>query len=234
MSELKKPESDTPDQAGETWATRWGLMLRLARQVAGLSLTEVAERSGLSKGYLSKLESAHPSAANPSRATLAALARALPSTIPLIQKMDAEAGLPTPKSLLRAPQQEVPAYRIEQAEEAETISAALATGSEGLPSSWAEWEILLALMILENSGLGPPTLPVLARACGVETLSEEALARLEHLRLLRPLPPARPGGVIRYTQGPEKLETFGIQRPADFFIRAASSLLLHTGKMEKA
>ena len=210
-------------------------MLRLARQVAGLSLTEVAERSGLSKGYLSKLESAHPSAANPSRATLAALARALPSTIPLIQKMDAEAGLPTPKSLLRAPQQEVPAYRVEQTEETETASTALAAGSEaGLPSSWAEWEILLALMILENSGLGPPTLPVLARACGVETLSEEALAHLEHLRLLRPLPPARPGGVIRYTQGPAKLETFGMQRPADFFIRAASSLLLHTGKIEKA
>src|SRR5215472_2462318 len=101
MSELKKPESETTDQPGETWATRWGHLLRLARQVAGLSLSEVAERSGLSKGYLSKLESAHPSAANPSRATLAALARALPSTIPLIQKLDAAADLPAPRTLLR-------------------------------------------------------------------------------------------------------------------------------------
>jgi transcriptional regulator with XRE-family HTH domain len=235
MAELTKSENEMPDQPGETWATRWGLMLRLARQVAGLSLSEVAERSGLSKGYLSKLESAHPSAANPSRATLAALARALPSTIPLIQKLDAEAGLPTPKSLLRAPQQEAVSYRGGLAEAAEPLSAALVEGStEGLPTSWTEWEVLLALLVLESSGLGPPTMPVLARACGVETLSEEALAHLGHLGLLRPLPPARPGWPVRYTQGPAKLETFGIQRPADIFIRAASSLLLHTGKNEKA
>ena len=207
--------------------------MRLARQVAGLSLSEVAERSGLSKGYLSKLESAHPSAANPSRATLAALARALPSTVPLIQKLDVEAGLPTPRTLLRRPRQEPSGYAIARREEPEIPLPALPEGSdEGLPSSWAGWEIILALMILENSGLGPPTMPVLARACGAETLSSETLENLEHMGLLRPLPPARPGGPVRYTQGPTKLDAFGIHRPADLFLRAAIILFLKTGKNE--
>lgn len=231
MSEVKQPEHTSQEQPAESWATRWGHLLRLARQVAGLSLSEVAERSGLSKGYLSKLESAHPSAANPSRATLAALARALPSTIPLIQRLDAEAGLPTPRTLLRGPQQEPTSYALTQPAETDVGLPAIAQSSgEGLPSSWAGWEILLALMILENSGLGPPTLPVLARACGAETLSSEALAHLESAGLLRPLPPTRPGGPVRYTQGPMRLEAFGIHRPADLFLRAAIILFLKTGK----
>jgi transcriptional regulator with XRE-family HTH domain len=233
MSELKKSEREPQEQIADDWATRWGHLLRLARQVAGLSLTEVAERSGLSKGYLSKLESAHPSAANPSRATLAALARALPSTIPLIQKLDAEAGLPAPRSLLLSSAGAPANSRINRAEEAEMLSIALAENSaEGLPSSWDEWEILLALMILESSGLGPPTLPVLARACGRETLSSAALAHLERARLIVSLPPAYPGAAIRYTQGPAKLDAFGIQRPADAFLRAAIILFLKTGKHE--
>jgi transcriptional regulator with XRE-family HTH domain len=234
MSELKRPDHPDQKQATEDWATRWGHMLRLARQVAGLSLQDVAERSGLSKGYLSKLESAHPSAANPSRATLAALARALPSSIPLIEKLDVEAGLPSPKTLLRAPQREAAGYRIEQPERVDLLASALAEGGrEGLPRSWAEWEIMLALMILENSGLGPPTLPVLSRACGVETLDSKVLARLENAQLLRSLPPARHGEPIRYTQGPIVLDSFGIQRPADFFLRAAIMLSMNIRKMRR-
>ncbi|HEU5367776.1 MAG TPA: helix-turn-helix transcriptional regulator [Ktedonobacterales bacterium] len=233
MSELKKPDAPDQEQANEDWATRWGHMLRLARQVAGLSLQEVANRSGLSKGYLSKLESAHPSAANPSRATLAALARALPSSVPLIEKLDAEAGLPSPKTLLRTPQREAAGYQVEQAEEAEALTLALAEGgTEGLPASWAEWEIMLALMILENSKLGPPTLPVLSRACGVEMLDSKALARLENARLLQRLPPARPGEPIRYTQGPVMLDAFGIQRPADCLLRAAIMLSMTIRKTD--
>ena len=65
------------------WALDWGRLLRTARQVAGLSLTELSARTQLSKGYLSKLESGAVGAANPSRATLAALARALPSFGPV-------------------------------------------------------------------------------------------------------------------------------------------------------
>ncbi len=231
MPELKQSEQNSQEQPAEPWAVRWGHLLRLARQVAGLSLSDVAERSGLSKGYLSKLESAHPSAANPSRATLAALARALPSTIPLIQKLDAEAGLPTPRTLLRGPEREPSSYALTQPAETDVALPALAESSgEGLPSSWAGWEMLLAVMILENSGLGPPTLPVLARACGAETLSSEALAQLEDMGLLRALPPNRPGGPVRYTQGPAKLDAFGIHRPVDFFLRAAIMLFLKDGK----
>src|SRR5690348_17096672 len=65
------------------WVLDWGRLLRIARQVAGYSLSDLARNAGLSKGYLSKLESGALGAANPSRATLAALARALPSFRPL-------------------------------------------------------------------------------------------------------------------------------------------------------
>ncbi len=231
MSEVKKTDSSGLEQTSDAWATRWGLLLRLARQVAGLSLSEVAERSGLSKGYLSKLESAHPSAANPSRATLAALARALPSTIPLIQKLDAAADLPAPRTLLRGSQSTVSSYRSSPPELVDLGALALDEGSvEGLPTNWAELEILLALMILESSGLGPPTLAVLTRACGRETLSSVALAHLESAQLIVALPPARPGAPIRYTQGPAKLAQVGIQRPSDFLTRVAITLFLKAEK----
>src|SRR5260370_41996529 len=74
MDETAPELRDEPD-----WQVQWGGLLRTARQVAGLSLSELAAVTGLSKGYLSKLESGHVAALNPSRATLAALARALPS-----------------------------------------------------------------------------------------------------------------------------------------------------------
>ncbi len=231
MAEVQKPARSGQEQTTETWAMRWGLLLRMARQVAGLSLSELSERSGLSKGYLSKLESAHPSAANPSRATLAALARALPSTLPLIQNLDPDEGLPTPITLLRGGHPGAANRPIHQPEAAAHLMPTR-NKEEGLPSSWAEWEIMLALTILENSGLGSPSLPVLARACGTETLSREALARLESAGLLRALPPARPGEVVRYTQGPARLDEFGIKRPADFFTKAAISLFLKSGKNE--
>jgi transcriptional regulator with XRE-family HTH domain len=231
MSETKKAEGNEQEQAADDWAIRWGHLLRMARQVAGLSLSEVAERSGLSKGYLSKLESAHPSAANPSRATLAALARALPSTIPLTQKLDAAGDLPAPRTLLRGSHPAPASYRVSPPEPVDLTSLALDESSaEGLPANLGEWEILLALMILESSGLGPPTLAVLTRACGRETISSAALAHLESMQLIAPLPPGRPGAAIRYTQGPKKLEKVGIQRPADFITRVAITLFLKTEK----
>ena len=218
-----------------TWQVHWGRLLRTARQIAGLSLTELAAATGLSKGYLSKLESAHPSAANPSRATLAALARALPSTIPLIQNLDPDAGLPAPRTLLRRDQQRPANRPPEGADFAYPgFNTALAQNeTQALPSSWAEWEILLALMLFERGGLGSPTLPVLARACGVETLDSSALLHLEHAGLLRPIPPARQGEATRYTQGPTKLDELGIQRPADLLMRAAISLFLKPGKSDR-
>lgn len=225
------------NRAENGWAVKWGQLLRMARQIAGLSLNDLAARSGLSKGYLSKLESAHPSAANPSRATLAALARSLPATLPLIQQLDPSEKLPTLAILLQE-QQGISTSTPQDHEQ--TLALAL-LGSpvntvdhipQTLPGNWADWEIVLAVRILENSGLGPPTQGVLARACGTETLSSESLGRLEQAGLLRRIPSARPGEASRYTQGPTPLEQFGIQRPADFFIRAAITLLLRTGKNE--
>src|SRR6185437_5261867 len=125
MSEMKKAESSNQEQPADDWAIRWGHLLRMARQVAGLSLSEVAERSGLSKGYLSKLESAHPSAANPSRATLAALARALPSTIPLTQKLDAAGDLPAPRTLLRGAQPAPASYHVTRPEQGDLTALAM-------------------------------------------------------------------------------------------------------------
>ena len=224
------PNAGAEQQTRGVWAAKWGLLLRMARQVAGLSLNELAERSGLSKGYLSKLESAHPSAANPSRATLAALVRALPSTLPLIQHLDPDDGLPTPATLLsdersraaqRSPNQPI-------------VSSASLPRLSGTVSqedllTWAKWEVILVLSVLENSGLGPPTEPVLARACSREAIDPGLLSTLEREDLLRRIPPDRPGGATRYTQGAMRLHQLGIQRPADFFMRAAISMLLRTG-----
>src|SRR5262252_764518 len=75
------------------WIASWGQLMRTARQVAGLSLSELAAVTGLSKGYLSKLESGDVTARNPSRATLAALARALPSFRPLANTLEPGAAL---------------------------------------------------------------------------------------------------------------------------------------------
>jgi len=193
------------------------MLLRVARQVAGLSLHDLAKLSGLSKGYLSKLESAHPSAANPSRATLAALAPSLPATLPLFQQLDPADTLPPLASLIQE-QPRKPA--INPGEGQETAAP--------LPATWTDWEILLAVSILERSGFGPPTEGVLARACGVETLSSESLSRLEQAGLLQRLPASRPGEVIRYTRPSRRFEQPGLQRPAEFFLRAAISLLLRT------
>jgi len=75
------------------WARDWGMLLRTARQVAGLSLMDLSERTGLSKGYLSKLEASREGARNPSRATLVALARALPSFRPLAYTLEPTTAL---------------------------------------------------------------------------------------------------------------------------------------------
>src|SRR6478752_6342697 len=89
-----EPISHPHTDAGEDqWTRDWGQLLRLARQVAGFSLTELSARTGLSKGYLSKLESGHDGARNPSRATLAALARELPSFRPYAHTLESTAPL---------------------------------------------------------------------------------------------------------------------------------------------
>ena len=88
-------EANQAAQLHVMWARDWGMLLRTARQVAGLSLMDLAERTGLSKGYLSKLEASREGARNPSRATLVALARALPSFRPLAYTLEPTAALDT-------------------------------------------------------------------------------------------------------------------------------------------
>ncbi|HEY7974146.1 MAG TPA: helix-turn-helix transcriptional regulator, partial [Ktedonobacterales bacterium] len=55
--------ADEHATAGD-WTRDWGRLLRTARQVAGLSLTDLSARTGLSKGYLSKLEAGQDGARN--------------------------------------------------------------------------------------------------------------------------------------------------------------------------
>ncbi|MGH2486024.1 MAG: helix-turn-helix domain-containing protein, partial [Ktedonobacterales bacterium] len=52
-------EPDISAPRTHDWQVHWGRLLRTARQVAGLSLSELSATTGLSKGYLSKLESGH-------------------------------------------------------------------------------------------------------------------------------------------------------------------------------
>lgn len=238
MTESYNADDIMQNQTKGAWTIQWGHLLRMARQVAGLSLNDLAIRSGLSKGYLSKLESAHPSAANPSRATLAALARSLPSTLPLIQQLDPSDELPAPAILLQEQQQGIAINTLQNRQGVQILPSpgfqvkALDHVPQPLPADWTDWEIILAVRILENSGLGPPTLPMLARACGMETLSSESLERLEQAELLRRIPPTRPGEAIRYTQGSTQLEQFSISQLAEFFLQTACNLLLKTGNSE--
>lgn len=224
-------DQHTSPEAASSWATRWGLLLRMARQVEGLSLSELAARSGLSKGYLSKLESAHPSAANPSRATLAALARALPSTLPLIQHLAPEEGLPTARALVGGQWNVI-------AQPARDVLPPLAPGqvaegvqpggekSEYLAGSWLEWELLLTLAVVEGAGFGPPTSAVLERACKGEVPLAPLLEELEQRGAIRKIPPTQVGGPARYTLEGTKLDTAHLQRPAQVFMQAAINLLL--------
>ncbi len=226
------PQSHPADQdsspAANSWATRWGLLLRMARQVEGMSLSELAARSKLSKGYLSKLESAHPSAANPSRATLAALARALPSTLPLIQHLAPEEGLPTARSLVVG-QWNTGARPAEEPRHLPAFQEGAEASSESLVSSWTEWELLLALVVLEGAGFGPPTQAVLERACKAEAPLASFLEALEQRGTLRKIPPTQLGGAVRYTAEGTRFAAGVAQRPAHLFMQAAMHLLLGVG-----
>jgi transcriptional regulator with XRE-family HTH domain len=235
MSHSHPSEQNPSPEATSSWASRWGMLLRMARQVEGLSLSELAARSGLSKGYLSKLESAHPSAANPSRATLAALARALPSTIPLIQHLAPDEGLPSARSLVGG-QWNVIAQPVEAwpfplaGQQAAGADQRGEAQGKSLAASWTEWEVLLAVVVIEGAGFGPPTQAVLERACKVEAPLAALLEELEHRGALRKIPPAQVGGPARYTVEGTRLDVGEVRRPAQLFVQAAmSGLLLGAG-----
>jgi len=195
------------------WQLDWGRLLRTARQVAGLSLGELSARTGLSKGYLSKLESGHETAHNPSRATLAALARALPSFRSLAHTLE-PAGALSPLTFAAPAAPEV----------------LLDAGGEVVDSpvrlGWRELEVVVALMTLEQAAVPQPVTALLvARALGRPCADVQlVLADLVVMGVLRRLPPGRPGDVPRYARADDFERRVGISRVGDALILAAALL----------
>jgi transcriptional regulator with XRE-family HTH domain len=198
-----------------TWPQDWGRLLRLARQVAGLSLTELSATTGLSKGYLSKLESGHPSGRNPSRATLAALSRALPSFRPLAHTLE--------------PAESQGALAL--ADAAPAIPEVVREGSGAVVTSpvqlgWRELELLVALLTIEAAAMPQPTNAViLARAVG-RTAEEtaRALGRLARMGVLERSESPRPGFPPEYHPSARFDALTGLRRVGDALVLAASLL----------
>lgn len=197
-----------------TWPQDWGRLLRLARQVAGLSLSELSARTGLSKGYLSKLESGHVTAQNPSRATLAALARALPSFRPLANTLEPGASLAA---------LDFSADSLGATQGADTSPDEL---DAPVRLGWKELELLVALLTLDAAALPLPlTSVILARAIGRS--QEETLAILARLTAMgavereESLHRGTPPG-YRVTERASALT--GLTRTGDALVLAASLL----------
>lgn len=212
-----------PHDPLEAWTRDWGQLLRTARQVAGMSLTDLSERSGLSKGYLSKLESGQDGARNPSRATLVALARALPSFRPLAYQLEpaessaAGAPLAFAEAVPRPPQL--------------LIDAGSSAGEAGEATSpieigWRELEALVALLALDRSG-SPHPLSALLVARALDRPRDQVIPALERLTragVLRCLPPLRPGAAPTYAPQPALEERVGLSRLGDALVLAAALL----------
>ncbi|HKV84836.1 MAG TPA: helix-turn-helix transcriptional regulator [Ktedonobacterales bacterium] len=197
------------------WQVHWGRLLRTARQVAGLSLSELSATTGLSKGYLSKLESGHATALNPSRATLAALARALPSfralahTLGPVEEMGALAlGRAVPR---------LPEVVVDERGAARESPVRL---------GWRELEALVAVMVLEQAAITQPiTALSLARALGRSTTETRAACDdLARMGVLDERPPVRLGGQPTYARGADFEARVGLQRVGDAFVLAAALL----------
>lgn len=206
------------DGVSDDWTRDWGRLLRTARQVAGLSLTDLSERTGLSKGYLSKLESGQDGARNPSRATLVALARALPSFRPLAYQLEPTDVTPTPSFALAEPTPRPPQLVIGSStgeDEAEPIQV-----------GWREMEMLVALLALERSAIPAPiTAMLIARAVDRTTESViPALERLTRADVLRRYPPMWPGAAPTYGRGTAFESRVGLSRLGDALVLAAALL----------
>lgn len=205
------------------WTRDWGRLLRLARQVAGLSLTEVSARTGLSKGYLSKLESGQDGARNPSRATLVALGRALPSFRPMAYQLEpAEAAMSAP-SLAFAEAVAPPRPFIVGAVDGEGVAEG---GAEPIQLGWRELELLVALLALERAALlAPLTAGVIARAVDREAATViPTLERLTRAGALACHPPLRPGAAPTYSRGPAFEARLGLARVGDALALAGALL----------
>lgn len=223
-------ENTSPD---DTWERDWGLFLRLARQVAGLSLTELAERTRLSKGYLSKLESGAPGARNPSRATLAALARALPSFRALAHMLDPDLA-PTP--LAPTAQLASNSARLGSSDAVATSNSPSHVDSASSESpmdppaplrlGWRELEVVLVVLALDRVAL-PMPLSALALARAAERPVLEVRPILDRLcaeGVLLCEGPLRPDGLPTYAPSPTLARRLGISRVGDALVLAAALL----------
>lgn len=206
------------DSANDDWTRDWGRLLRTARQVAGLSLTALSERTGLSKGYLSKLESGQDGARNPSRATLVALARALPSFRPLAYQLEPADAAPVPTLALAEQAPRPPQLIIGAANEDDR--------AEPIQMGWREMELLVALLALERSAIPAPLSALLiARAVDRPTVSViPALERLTRAEVLRCYPPSYPGAAPTYGRGTAFETRVGLSRLGDALVLAAALL----------
>ncbi|HEU5437859.1 MAG TPA: helix-turn-helix transcriptional regulator [Ktedonobacterales bacterium] len=199
----------------ESWQISWAHLLRTSRQVGGLSLTELSAVTGLSKGYLSKLESGRPAALNPSRATLAALARALPSFRALAHMLDPDIDLVTP-ALAGAEPQLPPIVRD--------------TAGHPRPSpitlGWRDLEVVLALLTLEKAALRQPiTRATLARATSrPSTEVQSVLDGLVRMSVLVCRLPSRRGELPAYERASDFAERTGIVRLGDALVLAGALL----------
>lgn len=203
-----------------SWTRDWGQLLRSARQVAGLSLAGLSERTGLSKGYLSKLESGQDGARNPSRATLVALAHSLPSFCPLAYQLEPVDSAPTGVALAHEEESPRPPRMLIGAQDG--VSAMEAPIQLG----WRELEALVALLALERSAVPAPiTARLIARATdrSVESVIP-TLERLTNNSALTVRPPMRPGGDPSYTRGPAFESRLGLSRLGDALVLAAALL----------
>jgi hypothetical protein len=210
--------ADASQRAAGAWVGDWGRLLRIARQVAGYSLTELAGRTGLSKGYLSKLESGALGAANPSRATLAALAHALPSFRPLALTLapTLAPGMGAEDLVFAGVAPPVPAGALP---ETPVDLARLRLG-------WQALEVLAALMVLESSALPRPlTAAIIARSIdrGVDAV-HGALASLCRSGLVAELPPQSPGQRAEYRPIEGALRQVGAARVGDLLLLATALL----------
>jgi transcriptional regulator with XRE-family HTH domain len=197
------------------WVASWGQLMRTARQVAGLSLSELAAVTGLSKGYLSKLESGDVTARNPSRATLAALARALPSFRTLAHMLEPTDDRP-PLGLSFVPPQ-VPEVLVN-------------AGGQALESpvrlGWREIEVAIATLALERAAaVQPITWITLARALSrPRDEIEPVLEALVGMGVLQRRTARQPGGLAAYTRSPDFRQRTGIRQLVDALVLAAALL----------
>lgn len=206
----------------EAWQLSWAHLLRTARQVAGKSLATLAAETGLSKGYLSKLESGHDSALNPSRATLAALARALPSFRALAHMLDPDLDVATP-ALARAEPHLPPLVRSDPGER-DSVGSALVPSPVRL--GWKELEVVTAVLALEQAALRVPiTRVTVGRAVGRPAAEVElVLDGLVGMGVLVRLAPSHARAQPGYARSAAFAERTGIARLGDALLLAAALL----------